>query len=448
MFAVGIRLMVATALVVSAAVAAAAETIPSSDDDSSALSLSGVTAPASGVRSAPSLTTEAALTEAAQRSGGEEGEERLSFDLRYDAGLAPNWRVVFADRLDLDWTGSPERAQQINTIKDGYLSWQLRTDLLLDAGRINGRQGVAFGYNPTDFFRFGALRTLDSLDPDSLRDDRQGAVMVRGATLWSSGAVTALYSPRLDEHPSTAAFNPDLGATNAAGRWLLSVSQQLAPGWNPQLLLFGTDASSPQVGMNLTTVLGTSTVAYIEASGGHGASLWTQALNAPVQTAPPVTPEAIYDVPLPDSPRVHASFQTRAATGITYSTAYKLSLTFEYEYDGAALSRAGWSAARAGDPLAYARYREFVSTQQELPTQHAFFAYASWQDLLVQHLDLGAFVRVDLVDGSRLPWTELRYHWPRIDVSLRWQDYQGGKTSDFGASPSRQTWQLLLDYYL
>jgi hypothetical protein len=33
-------------------------------------------------------------------------------------------------------------------------------------------------------------------------------------------------------------------------------------------------------------------------------------------------------------------------------------------------------------------------------------------------------------------------------VSLRWQDYQGGRTSDFGAAPSRQTWQVLLDYYL
>ena len=327
MFAAGIRLMAATALMVSAAAAAtAAETVPSSDDDSSALSLSGVTAPASGVRSAPSLTTEAALTEAAQQSGGVQGEQRLSFDLRYDAGVTPTWRAAFADRLDLDWADSPERAQQINTIKEGYLGWQPRTDLLLDAGRINVRQGVAFGYNPTDFFRFGALRTIDSLDPNSLRDDRQGAVMARGETLWSSGALTALYSPRLSDHPGTAPFNPDFGATNAAGRWLLSVSQQLAPGWNPQLLLFGTDTGSPQVGTNLTTVLGTSTVAYIEASGGHGASLWTQALDAPVQTSPPVIPETLYGVPFPDSLRVHASFQTRAATGITYSTPYKLSL--------------------------------------------------------------------------------------------------------------------------
>jgi hypothetical protein len=89
-----------------------------------------------------------------------------------------------------------------------------------------------------------------------------------------------------------------------------------------------------------------------------------------------------------------------------------------------------------------------VADEQELPTQHSVFAYASWQDLLTQHLDLSAFVRLDLVDHSRLPWVEVRYHWSHLDAAMRWQDYLGGSTSDYGASPSRQTWQVLLDYYL
>ncbi len=89
-----------------------------------------------------------------------------------------------------------------------------------------------------------------------------------------------------------------------------------------------------------------------------------------------------------------------------------------------------------------------MSAQQELLTQHSLFAYASWQDLLLRHLDLSAFLRVDLIDHSRLPWTELRYHWPHVDAALRWEDYQGGPATDFGAAASRQTWQVLLDYYL
>jgi hypothetical protein len=430
-------------------------------DDSVALSLAGADPAAAAAPGPLSLTAEAAATEAAQQSGGTASEQRLSFDLRYDNVLAGTVRAVFADRLDVDWTADPQRTQPINTLKQAYLSWQPRADLLFDAGRINARQGVALGYNPTDFFRAGALRAIESLDPDSLRDNRQGSVMLRSEVLWDSGALTALYSPRLTDAPSSAPFSPDWGATNTEGRWLLAASQRLAPGVNPQWLLFGADGASPQLGLNLTTVAGSAAVLYGEAAAGHAASLWTQALEAPASTLetsapgaqtaqsavpadPAVEPPSL---PVPRSLRVQASLQARAATGITYSAANKLSVSLEYEYDGGGLSRADWSRARTGSPLAYARYREFVELQQELPTQHNLFGYAAWQDVMVQHLDLAAFVRVDLIDHSRLPWAELRYHWPHVDAAVRWQDYQGGLTSDFGATASRQTWQLVVDYY-
>jgi hypothetical protein len=272
---------------------------------------------------------------------------------------------------------------------------------------------------------------VDSLDPLSLRENRMGTFMVREEHLWDGGAFAALIAPRLTAAPAAAApmpgpFAGDWAATNGEARWLLTVSQRLAAGLSPQWLLFGKAGAPPQLGVNLTAVLGSSTVAYLEASGGRNRSLWAQALELPA------------DAPV----------RARMATGFTYSTRSKLSLTLEYEYDGAALSRAGWAAAERGDPGAYGRYREFVAAQQELPTQQSAFAYASWQDLIVEHLDLGAFLRVDLIDHSRLPWAELRYHWPRIDAALRFQDYVGGAATDFGAAPSRQTWQALLDYYL
>jgi hypothetical protein len=393
-------------------------------DDSAALSLAGADPAAAPAPGPVSLTAEAAATEAGRQDGGAASEQRMSFDLRYDGSVGRTGRAVFADRLDVDWIADPQRTLPVNTLKQAYLSWQPRTDLLFDAGRINARQGVALGYNPTDFFRAGALRAIESLDPESLRENRQGSVMLRSQTLWDTGAFTALYSPQLDGRPST---NPE-------GRWLLALSQRLAPGLNPQWLLFGADDASPQFGVNLTTVAGSATVLYVEASAAHAASMWTQALEAPL-------------LPMPSTLRVPASLQARAATGITYSAANKLSVSLEYEYNGGGLSRADWSLARTGSLLAYARYREFVESQQELPTQHDLFAYASWQDVIVQHLDLAAFVRVDLIDHSRLPWTELRYHWPHVDAAVRWQDYQGSATSDFGASASRQTWQLVVDYY-
>ncbi len=395
------------------------------DDDAAALTLTGASAPPAAAGSA-AFFAETAYTEAQPRAGGSADAQRLSLEGSDDVRFAPQWRFVFADRLDLDWSGSWAGSQQVNTLKQAYLSWQPAAELLWDAGRVNVRQGVGYGFNPTDFFRAGALRSVESLDPNSLRDERLGTVMVRAETLWTNGALTALYAPRLARGPDNAPLSPDLGATNAAGRWLISLTQRLAGGFSPQWLLFGTDGGAAQAGVNATTLLGGATVAFLEASAGRSPSLYAEALDLPGAEA----------------------LRARASAGFTYSARNKLSITLEYEYDGAAPGRNGWDALRAGDPENYGRYREFALAQQELTTRQSVFAFAAWQDLGLRHLDWTAFVRVDLVDHSRLPWTELRYHWSHIDAAIRWQDYVGGATTDFGAASTRQTWQAVFDYYL
>jgi hypothetical protein len=409
------------------------------DDDAAALALPGAPAAALPAHPASTWLVEGAWTTAALNSGGSADAERLSFDLSMDTRIAADWRFILGDRLDVDWSGSWREAAQTNTLKQTYVSWQPGASLLFDAGRINARQGVAFGYNPTDFLRADAIRLIDSLDPNSLRDDRLGTAMVRGEDLWASGAVTALYAPRLAAKPTSAPFSPDWGATNGTGRWMLSLTQALGNNFSPQWLVFGTNrsevrtgaaggaeqASTVQAGVDITTLLGDSVVAYLEASGGRIPSLWSQALGFPE----------------------HAAWRARAAAGLTLTAANKLSVTLEYEYDGAALGSGAWNAARTGSLQSYGLYRGFVLAQQELPTQQAVFVYATWQDLILRHLDATALLRVDLLDHSRLPWTELRYHWSHVDAALRWQDYSGGASTDFGAAPTSRTWQLVLDYY-
>jgi hypothetical protein len=439
--------LLAAALLIFAGPPTAAATA-GDDDDAAALSLQSAAAASTPARgSSLAIIGEAAFTDADLEGGGRADTERLSLEVRDDARLAPDWRFVFGDRLDIDYSGggngngsetgsgngnvtgsgnaNGNGLQKINTLKQAYVSWQPTSDLLVDLGRINTREGVAFGYNPTDFFRTDALRTIESLDPDSLRDERLGTVMLRGESLWNGGALTAVYAPKLGGAPSNAAFSPDFGATNAAGRWLLSLTQRLTPSWSPQWLLFGNDQGMAQLGLDSTALLGDATVAYLEASGGRLGSLLTQSQNLPADPA----------------------WRGRAAAGLTYSTTHKLALTLEYEYDGAALGTRGWAAVRSGDPQTYGRYRNFVTAQQELPTRQALFAYASWQDVGIRHLDWSAFLRLDLLDHSRLPWTEIRYHFTRLDLALRWQDEDGAPGSDYGAAPTGRTWQLVADYF-
>jgi hypothetical protein len=394
------------------------------DDDAAALAL---TAQAPAISGAAPLfaAIELAQTESSLTSGGNADMQRASLDLRADYKLGQHWRAQMSDHLDLLWPGTFSDSQQINTLKEFFVSWQ-QTNLLLDAGRVNVRQGVGYGYNPTDFLRADALRTEDSIDPNSLRATRFGTVMLRSQWFWDSGSFTTLYAPELTGHATMASWDPDIGATNSNNRWMLSLSQRLIGTWSPQWLLFSTGTGQPQIGLNITAAIGNSTIAYLELTTGDGRSQWQQALQ---QAAA-------------------GRWHSRLSSGATYTFANKLSITVELEYDGAASSRRQWSAVRQGNLLPYVRYVQYIFEQQELPTFFSGLITAAWQDLIIQHLDLSSFVRRDLIDDSSLAWTELRYHWPRIDVALRWQDSRGSPTSDFGVSPIRQSWQLVLDYYL
>ncbi|MBK9348244.1 MAG: hypothetical protein IPN06_18470 [Burkholderiales bacterium] len=350
---------------------------------------------------------------------------RLSLDVQVDTSIAPRWRAVLADRLDGKWPGQIGDEHYINTLKEAYVSWQASDERLLDLGRVNVRNGVAMGYNPTDYFRSGAVRSMVSSDPGSLKKNRLGSVMLRGQTLWNGGSLTALASPKMAEQASDTAFSPDYGATNNQNRWLLSLSQRLTDKIAPQWLLYGEDRQSAQLGMNLTTLAGDATVLFAEWSGGQSRSQLAQAGLAAED----------------------ASFHQRAAAGVTYTTRNKLSMTLEYAYNDAALHADEWDALQRGWPLAYAQYRLWAQAAQELPTRDMLGLYANWQDAVVPHLDISAMLRTNRADNSRTHWVEARYHWSHTDVALQLQVNSGGPLSDFGATPQQRIWQVSLRQY-
>lgn len=396
------------------------------DADEAALALADKTVTQAKPPSDWRVFTEAALVETRPRDGGDATHaQRLSLDAQYDVRFAPNWRAVFADRLDLAWRGQPTYDDSINTLKEAYLSWQPQAREIYDIGRVNLRYGVATGYNPTDYFRAGAVRSVVSVAPASLRENRLGTAIVRGQRFWANGALTALYAPKLSDHSNSSPFSPDFGATNDRERWLLAYSRKFGTDFTPQFLLYGEAHDAPQFGLNLTTLLNDATVGYLEWSGGSSPSLRSEALG------------------LPDDSR----FRSRTAAGATYTAPSKLSVTLEYDYNGTGLDRDDWDALRTGPLSAYLQYRAFVQTLQELPTRRSVFVAALWQDAFITHLDLNAFQRIDVVDYSRLSFLETRYHWTRADLALQWQRYSGGSGTEFGALSQKQVWQLVATYF-
>lgn len=373
---------------------------------------------------------EGAFGQSLPRTGGPGiNSQRLSFDFEFDQTFAPGWRALLTDRLDLNWQDQPQQRRDVNTLKEAYLSWQFNENRLFDLGRINAFQGVAIGYNPTDFFRSGAVRSAVSVDPASLKKNRMGSVMLRGQQFWESGSVTALFSPKLaqqtDPASASSSFSPDLGVTNHQDRWLFALSQKISEGITPQWLIYGKAQQAPQFGFNLTALANDASVVYLEWSGGRSRSLLSQALSANDDTA----------------------FRQRLATGMTYTSSAKLSLTVEYEYNGAALGQSGWDKLRQGSPLAYGRYRAWQQTAQELPTKEELFFHMNWQDAGLIHLDLSAMQKFNRADHSRLSWLEARYRLDKTELALQWQSHSGNASSAYGASSQRRAWQALLRYY-
>jgi hypothetical protein len=396
------------------------------DDDAAALGLADKTVTQAEQARDWHMFSEAAWSVSTLRTAGAAQQlERLSFGVAYDKAFAPGWRAIFSDRLDTRWQQEPSSQDNINTLQDAYVSWQVQPDRIGDLGRINTRYGVAYGYNPTDYFRTSAVRSTVSSDPASQRENRLGSVMARGQILWADGSLTALYSPRLTGHRNTSAFSPDFGATNGSERWLLAASQRISHQLAPQLLVLGAAGEPLQFGVNLTALLNDATVANLELSAGRSASLLTRALSLPADTA----------------------LRSRLASGITYTTSSKLSLTLEYEYNGTALDRDGWDALGRGSLVAYGRYRGYAADVQDPPTQHRVFLRAFWQDAWFNHFDLTANVFVDAVDRSRQCWVEARYHWTQIDVALQWQHNDGALRSQYGSLPERRIWQALARYF-
>lgn len=372
------------------------------------------------------IASEAGIGRTYQRYGLADVDAlRLSLDAYYDAIISPGWRLVFSDRIDRTNRSGEGANTTINTLKETYISWHPKGNTIVDVGRINARYGVAYGYNPTDFFRSGALRSVTSIDPNSLRDNRLGTAMLRGQTLLTGSSITAIYAPKLVSTPNNASFNADLGATNNRNRWLLSGSNQFSENINPQLLLFGGSGQSVQAGANLSALLNQSTVGYVEWSGGSSRLLYSDAIGTSGQK----------------------SFRQRVSVGLTYTNAHKLSLTSEVQYNGAGLGKNEWLAlAKTAGPN-YLRYRAKAQDLLELPTKASLFFYANWQDAIMAQLDLKAMVRLNLADQSRLNWVEARYHFTKVDIALQLQNNSGNLFTEWGSLPQRKIIQTTLTYF-
>ena len=287
-------------------------------------------------------------------------------------------------------------------LREAYATWQPLRDFYVEAGRINAREGVAIGFNPTDFFKTRTLVDQSSLDPSVIRQNRLGTVMVRAQAIGAGVSVSAAIAPKLASPPpliqgNPIGIDPHLGAMNGAWRAEAVLGFDLAD-LSPQLLGYLEDGQS-KVGLDLSHPIGGAVVAYAEWAGGPEKSLAARAAEFGKRTG--TLPQNAPIVP-PDSGGT--SFRNDVAAGFSWTMAATLTLNAEYHFHQAGFTRADWnywfSHPAQASQLWYVR--GYANDQQEPLSRHQFFARVAWPRFLSPDFEIDAFAFVGLTDGSVL----------------------------------------------
>jgi len=331
---------------------------------------------------------------------------RTSLDAFDQWSLGKNLSFTFSDRFSLTENNGivfPRDAAR-NDFREAYLTLEPVTETFLEFGRINFKNGIALGFNPTDFFKTRSAVALASADPSALRGDRLGTLMLRAQTIWDGGSATFVYAPKVHTpRPIVGAapswIDPSFDQTNASDRFLFALNLELGE-LSPQALVYHENGRT-KIGLNISHPVGQSIIAYAEWTGGSEPNLIAQAIAYGKATG--TLPVAAPVLPPTSASR---AFQNDLAVGASWTSMAKITLNLEYHFHQAGFSGTDWRNwfdIGAPDPLAASELwyiRGYASAMQQPTSRHQIFWRADWQDAFVQDLELSGISFVNLTDGS------------------------------------------------
>lgn len=351
-------------------------------------------------------------------------------------------KVLYSARLDYT-TGDPTRDSFSYDLRELFVSWSLdlQRRWFIDFGRINVRNGVAYAFNPTDFFRTQSVVDETSQDPSVRRENRLGTLMLRGQYFLGGSTLTAIYAPRLYDEPLALTTvpswsDPQLRRTNADNRLELSASVDFGHDLSPQAVLFRSGGSWAY-GLNMARGFGTQTTAYVEWAATRRSPLITQAMQYGVRTGTFVNPVP----PIPSELAAHLDHDL--AAGVSYTTRSNVNFILEYDLHQPGLSKADWrrwfAAGTEGNPLVDAELwylRDYAAVQQEPISRQSMFLRVAKDNWLIPNLSASALALVDLTGTSGLGQADVSYRAStRLQLELMFQAALGRRRSDFGSLP-------------
>jgi len=340
------------------------------------------------------------------------------------------WKLGLSDRLEVLRASGDEETR--NALRELYASRAFDTHFV-DAGRVNWRHGVGAGFNPTDYLKRGAVIDQATQNPQALRENRLGTVMLRGQSLSTLGSAQLALIPDLGDGrvDTQSSLSPAWDRTNGEQAALLKLAPRLGERASVDLLAYTRSHERPQFGANVTWLAGDAWLAHAEWSGGKASAL-----------------------PGPGEAAGAPAWHNAVAAGVTWTTPLGIVAAIEHHHSGDALSRERWAAWQQamGTPqeAALGQLRGERSRAQAPLVQRAWFMRLAWDDAFGNRdLDLAAFMRVNAFDRSRLWQVDAAWHLDqRHSLRLIGGGFRGDARSEYGSAAVRAyaslSWMMFL----
>jgi hypothetical protein len=327
-------------------------------------------------------------------------------------------------------------------VKELYLSWSASPSSFVDAGRINIKNGVASGFNPTDYFKTNAVISRNTQDISQLRDNRLGTFALRAQKLWDSGVVSLVAAPDMGNdlghwYSDEGIYGLNMQKTNDRSRLMIKFSQRIIGNFSPELIYYN-ESGDNNFGVNLSHSINDNLIVYSEWNIGERRSLLDEALFG-LRQSQQIRPELLENFPQDEGKK----YQHQLAVGATYTTASNITTNLEYHYNQAGLSDEDWrnwfraGEAARGDPWAQGQLlsvRGLAQSRVEPANEHSLFLRSQWQNALITNLNLVGLFLMDLEDQSSLVQAEAAYNLnSQSSVSLRVAKFIGDRQSSYGS---------------
>lgn len=308
------------------------------------------------------------------------------------------------------------------------------------AGRTNIRNGVATGFNPTDWFKAGSQVIFESLDAADRREDRLGVVALEGIWLHAGNLLSFGYRPDLRAKPDTVASDSDivgLGLDRTNNRDALFVKYAPSPdSWNNLSLTVSSlyQNNQPSLGAEVSLVMRNNLVLYSEWFAQRRQNLTHEALNAHNGTM------RLYH---------------QLASGVTWSvpesiaSSEDISLSVEFHFNEAGLKQsqmASWRQAIKQNDARALRIAALAGEKQEPLARQQLFGRFAWNDFWDDN-DLSLITTVTPMDGSG--FSQLTLSVPILSTSrieITGYHYFGNSNTIYG-SAGRKNGVMLTFFY-